>query len=163
MLYQRFLFLIPIASAIVLGLVEEMRTNYYFVTTMCSASFYSILVNFPALSYLMHKKPIYFEDLEDSEVDLQHPDRKRFQKYFITFSTIPFSLFMAILTGYFVYKVRSSTRSPFEIVGIVGGNFSLYGNAQRKVGQWLIDFLEWRKKKVQHQRKNSIELVENKV
>jgi hypothetical protein len=67
---------------------------------------------------------------------------------------------MAILTGYFVYKVKSSTLSPFEIVGVVGGNLSLYGNAQRKIGQWIIDFLEWRKKKVQQQRKNSIELTQ---
>jgi hypothetical protein len=70
---------------------------------------------------------------------------------------------MAILTGYFVYKVKASTLSPFEIAGIVGGNLSLYGNAQRKIGQWIIDALEWKKKKVQQQRKNSVELVENKV
>jgi hypothetical protein len=162
-MYKRILLIIPIVSAFTLGFVENLRTNYYFVMSMCALSFYSLLINFPVLSYLMHKKPVYFEDLEDVEVDPSHPDRKKFQKYFITFSTIPFSLFMAILTGYFVYKVSSSILSPFEIAGIVGGNLSLYGNAQRKVGQWIIDILEWKKKKVQNQRRNSIELVENKV
>lgn len=160
---KRLLFSIPAASALTLGFVPELRLNYYFVVTMCAASFYSILVNFPTLSYLMHKKPVYFEDLEDHELDPEHPDRRKFQKYFVNTSTVPFSLFMAILTGYFIYKVKTSTLSPFEIAGIVGGNLSLYGNAQRKIGQWIIDILEWKKKKVQQQRKNSIELVENKV
>jgi hypothetical protein len=160
MKYKRLLFSVPLASALTLGFVPDVRLNYYFVVTMCAVSFYSVLVNFPTLTYLMHKKPVYFEDLEDHEVDANHPDRRKFQKYFVNTSIIPFSLWMAILTGYFVYKVKSSTLSPFEIVGIVGGNLSLYGNAQRKIGQWIIDFLEWKKKKVQQQRKNSIELTQ---
>ncbi len=152
-IFKRISLVCPIGSAFIFGFIENSRLNYYAVMTMLSLSTYSILINFPYFSKFMHKRPMYYEDLEDEE------DADYYQKIFIRTINIPLSIFVAFLSGYFIYKVKGTELTVFEIVGVVGGNISVYNNLQRKVGQILIDFLHWYRNK---QLKRRLSVTENK-
>jgi uncharacterized membrane protein len=154
-LIKKMLLVIPITGAVVLGVLPEMRLNYYLVTTFLSSSVYILLLNFPTLGSVMHTKPIYYEDLEDSDVE-EHSERRVYQHLFNNVIQPPLAVFVAILSAYLIYKVKHSQLSPFEIVGIVGGNISMYGKAQKWIGQILILYLKWKKDRMQRKRKTSM-------
>jgi uncharacterized membrane protein len=155
-LVKRGLLIIPLSGIVVVAVIPEMRLNYYLVTTFLSSSMYIILLNFPVLGSIMHTKPIYYEDLEDSDVE-EHSERRVYQHLFIRIIQPPLAMFVAILAAYLIYKVKHSTLSPFEIVGIIGGNISIYYSGQKLIGQFLLWWLKWRKDKMQTKRKMSIE------
>lgn len=136
------------------GIFPRLRLEYYTVVSMCAVSAYSLLINFPSLSHIMHRKPIYYEDLEDTDAE-SHSEKVGYQRIFVRVINVPLSIFIAMLAGYFIYRVKDSTLSPFEIVGVIGGITSIYGNGQKRVGQFIIDILNWRKQKFQKQRKLS--------
>jgi hypothetical protein len=103
---------------------------------------------------MMHEKPVYYEDLEDNEVEC-FSERKAYQRLFTKIIQPPLSLFVAILAAYLIYKVKHSNLSPFEIVGIVGGNLSMYSKAQKWIGQVALWYLKRKKDKLQTKRKTS--------
>lgn len=159
-LFKKFLLIIPISGITIISVMPQMRLNYYLVTTFLSSSVYIVLLNFPILSNIMHTKPIYYEDLEDSDVE-EHSEKRSYQILFDIIIQPPLAIFVAILSAYLIYRVKHSNLSPFEVVGIVGGNISIYGRAQKWIGQILLFYLKWRKDKMQKKRKSSLTENEN--
>lgn len=135
---KRSSLIIPIVCGILLGIVDDIRLNYYVVMSLLSLCSYIILINFPVLSKFMHRKPIYFEDLHDADL-LDH-----YQRIFIRTINVPLALFVSFLSGYFIYRIKSTSLTYFEIIGVVGGNISVYNNLQKRAGQILIDILHYK-------------------
>jgi hypothetical protein len=157
-----------VSGAVVMGVIPEMRLNYYLVISFFSASVYAVLINFPTLAVMMHTKPVYYDDLEDEDVvdiDGNHHTepgkREAFQRLFTRIIQPPLAIFVAILTGYVLYRVKTTQLSLFEIFGVIGGNISIYASCQKYLGQLLLLFLNWRKEKLQRKRKTS--LAENEM
>jgi hypothetical protein len=124
-----------------------MRTVYYFVPATI-VSVFIILHNFQSLSKMMHKKPIWFEDLRDDRA-LEVSVKFHFQKIFITYINISLALVSGILVEYMVYRLNESTFSYIEFSGLLGGVLSLYSKFQDHAGNILLGILIHRKQQIQ--------------
>jgi hypothetical protein len=97
---------------------------------------------------MMHKKPIWFEDLRDDRA-LEVSVKFHFQKIFITYINISLALVSGILVEYMVYRLNESTFSYIEFSGLLGGVLSLYSKFQDHAGNILLGILIHRKQQIQ--------------
>jgi len=96
---------------------------------------YFVCLNFPYISECLHSRPLYIDDLRQTQLIDQTGVN------FVFLYNILMSFILAVLFTSFVdYFIMNSIKNkPFvEVVAIIGGNFSLYIKIQQITGKILI-------------------------
>ena len=124
--------------------IPALQNELYTVPAGISVA-YLVFNEYPWVARRMHRRKLTYEDLED----LQGADtelRKRFQIVFTRIQQIGGSLCVGVLILY-GFHVFNTTKSFFEIVGILGGLLSLYARIFGYIGNFCIAFLYRLKRK----------------
>lgn len=95
-----------------------------------------VLINFPSISESLNQKPLYLEDLEILQEESETPDRTFRRTYLIVMNFILAVLFAGIAEYVILQGVHD--KPVVEIVAIVGGNLSIYYEAQSFIGRLII-------------------------
>lgn len=132
-----FLYFLPI-------FFSKLRTSE-FITPVSVTNTFVVLYNFPILSLIFHSKPIYFEDLRDET--LEDGLKDKFQKDFLIVISVALSFLSGVLANYFLFQIHTSSLKWFELIGVMGGVFSLYVKFQNGIGKILIYGMQWRKRR----------------
>jgi hypothetical protein len=143
----RYLLLLIIPIAVLFILYEDTRNKVYAIPCALTYSFI-VFVNFPAIVNFMHSRPTYYEDLLDEEDEV---DKRRFQKVFNVILSILSAVFFALMVLYFFYQVNSTTLRGIELVGVLRGLGSIYGDVHQRLGSYVIEILE----KCKSQKRNN--------
>lgn len=131
---------------------EKFRNDLYIFISFFISSFI-FLWNFPSISKIGYSKPVYFEDLDEnnsqiikkkilSNIELS----KKFQNRFIFIQQIILSTTIGLISDYAIQKYRYQTLAIAEVLGAVGGLFSLYVKITKFLGRILLNYLYKRKK-----------------
>jgi hypothetical protein len=133
------------------------NTEYY-ILSYIFISILSLLYNFPCFTIFFHEKPIYFEDLKDTnnKINFNPTINMKFQNTFIFIHQITLSIAFACIIDFFYHRIHTIHFTLIEILGIVGGFISLYQRITSLLGNILIEFL-YRTKKINEKYKNEIE------
>ena len=149
-------FFIPTSIMLPLLLISSNFQNdfYIFFSTFISISILGW--NFPSFTKLYYSRPIYFEDLDDDKSDKKKIKNKilynielsnKFKIRFIIIQQILISATCAIVIDYIVIKYRENNYNFMELLGLMGGLFSLMAKVIRIIGRLLLSFFYYRKKK----------------
>lgn len=168
-LFNWKIFFMPLAIGLPILIYFEKLRNDFYIFFSCLISSLIICWNFPFLTKLGYTKPIYFEDLETTDVINKKiilnnlESSKKFQYKFIVIQQIILSLTLSIIIEYSTYRYKSSKLMITEILGIIGGLFSLYNKITRLIGKLLLNYLYRQKIKKQTVNKDKeLELIINK-
>jgi uncharacterized Tic20 family protein len=125
---------------------------YIFITVL------SFLYNFQYFTIFFHEKPVYFEDLKDTnnKVNFNPTTNLKFQNIFIFIHQITLSMAFVIIIDYFYHRINTIHFTLIEILGIVGGFISLYQKITSLLGNILIKIL-YHTKKINDKYKNEVE------
>jgi hypothetical protein len=149
-----------------LAFFEEFREFYYF-PFIISVAFFIIFWNFPILVYVTASKPLFYEDLFIDEKKLPNYDvdpkiKKKFQTILIWVLIITNSLFVGVLSDYWLYKTIN-VESYLEIIGVTGGIIKIFQVINNSIGRIMLKILKScvkkensRFKQEQRERINSI-------
>ena len=135
--------LISILLFVPLVFVDSFRT-YAYVTPISIVSCYSILVNLPILPLLMHRKPVWYDDLVDSTA-VTDAAKRRFQKQFVRLLRVLMALVFTAIVDYGLFRFQSSQFSWLETLALFGGLLSLFGKVQNSLGSLLLSYIAGRK------------------
>ena len=118
--------------------------------------------NFPGIAKICYSRPIYFEDLDDSnEYNQSNINRNRiknkilynielsskFKSRFIIFQQFLTSITCAIVVDYISLKYRTNEYNSMELLGLTGGIISLLAKIIRISGKLFLSLLYYLKKK----------------
>ena len=150
--YKRFLLLFCFLPCLIL-LGEPYNTEYYVLSFMF-ISILSFLYNFECCTIFFHEKPIYYEDLEDTNniVHNNPHDKIKFQNIFIVIHQFTLTLAFVIILDFFYHRYHNLNLSLIELMGLLGGFISLYQKITSFIGNILIEIL-YRIKKCKEQYK----------
>jgi hypothetical protein len=122
-----------------------------FVIPVSFLSAYSLLFNFPSFIEQIHKKPLYYEDLETKT-----PPLDVYQKKFINITQVTMSLSVSSVVYYYFDQLHQTKLSKLEIFGVFGGYLSLLMKIERFVGSTLLSLMTKYKKNQQDTELNQI-------
>ena len=127
--------------------------HYYFFLV------WIFLYNFPYFSKYLHTKPIYYEDLnsKNNELNFNQARKKKFQKLFITIQQITLSLAFVFVFEYSFNRLKNTPFNFTELLALLGGFFTLYEKISSNLGMLLIKYL-YREKKRSEKKAKKIEL-----
>ena len=139
---------------------------YIFVSVFISSSI--IFWNFPLLSKLGYNKPVYFEDLNInnnklikrkimSNIELS----KKFQNRFIYIQQFILAITISLISDYAIQRYQYSTQGIVQLLGSIGGLFSLYIKITKFLGRMLLSLLYYRKKKEKEELLKKINLIQD--
>ena len=149
---KRFWLLLILSSWVLLYI--PYFVSYWYIAVMALLTTLTIFITYPELCVMMHKKPIYFEDLRH---DIAEPGlQSKFQRYFIIVIAITLSCIISLLLDYIVYHFQNTTLSRLEQAGFLGGVLSLFNKCQTYIGRGLLKVLIWRKRAETPTRANNI-------
>jgi hypothetical protein len=145
--YKRILIIPGITFIILPLIVDEVRLVAWIALLYFFGSF-MLLINFPQLSTMLQSKPIYYEDLLITDETRENSDNR----FKITYElTMIFFLSILISTlGDYIYINGITNKQPVELLGIIGGNISIYLRLQNIIGKTLLKifyFCKTRKEK----------------
>ena len=162
-------FFIPLAIALPILIYFDKLRNDIYIFCSCLISALIICWNFPAIAKLGYTKPIYFEDLENTnkiskkllkeKIINNIESSKNFQYQFILVQQIILSITIALVIEYASYRYKSTNLLFTEVLGLLGGLVSLYSKITKLFGRMLLKCLYMRKKK---QRKININSMKKK-
>lgn len=159
-------YFLPFVGISSLAFFEEFREFYYF-PFIISVAFFIIFWNFPILVYVTASKPLFYEDLFIDEKKLPNYDvdpkiKKKFQAILIWVLIITNSLFVGVLSDYWLYKTIN-VESYLEIIGVTGGIIKIFQVINNSIGRIMLKILKScvkkensRFKQEQRERINSI-------
>jgi len=162
-------FFLPLAIILPILIFFERLQNDFYIFLSCLISSFIISWNFPALSKFGYTKPIYFEDLEQKDnykkiikkkIINNIETSKKFQNRFIILQQFILSITLALIIDYSTHRYKNTTLVFTEILGLLGGLFSLYGKITKGIGKVVLNILYWRKKK--ERKKMIVEMKKNK-
>jgi hypothetical protein len=132
--------------------------NEFFILGYIFIAVLSFLYNFQCFTIFFHEKPIYFEDLKDTnnKVNFNPTANLKFQNTFIFIHQITLSMAFVIIIDFFYHRINTIHFTLIEILGIVGGFISLYQKITSLLGNILIEIL-YRTKKINDKYKNEVE------
>ena len=110
--------------------------NFYSIPVFYFFGSYFFFLNFPSIGEILHGKPIYVQDLivnNDNSSVIDHSFKKTYTVLMNFILAVLFSLFSEYIL------IKGIEEKPVvEILGIVGGNISLYLKAQNTIGKILL-------------------------
>ena len=125
--------LLPV-SAILLPapfVLHPFFSSVYTVPLFYLLASYFIFINFPTIPQKLHEKPIYLGDL-----DMEHGTNTFRSIYTVVMSFILALLFAGIAEYSIIKGIRD--KPVIEVIGTIGGCFSIYMKAQDTVGKQLL-------------------------
>jgi len=159
-------YFLPFIGIITMAFFEEFREFYYF-PFIISGAFFIIFWNFPILVYVTASKPLFYEDLFIDEKKLPNYDvdpkiKEKFQTILIWVLIITNSIFIGVLSDYWLYKTVN-VESYLEIIGVTGGIIKIFQVINNSIGRIMLKILKScvkkensRFKQEQRERINSI-------
>ena len=159
-------YFLPFIGIIAMAFFEEFREFYYF-PFIISGAFFIIFWNFPILVYVTASKPLFYEDLFIDEKKLPNYDvdpkiKEKFQTILIWVLIITNSIFIGVLSDYWLYKTVN-VESYLEIIGVTGGIIKIFQVINNSIGRIMLKILKScvkkensRFKQEQRERINSI-------
>ena len=137
--------LLPVSATFITipCIFREQFMNYYSFPIFYFFGSYFFFINFPSLSEMFHKKPIYIDDLIirsqglTIDTDKKLIDDNSFRKLYNVAMNCILSILFASFSEYVILQ-GVKTRSIIEICGIIGGNISLYIKVQNSIGKILL-------------------------
>ena len=130
---------------------EKLVLFYIFITVL------SFLYNFQYFTIFFHEKPVYFEDLKDTnnKINFNPTENIKFQNTFIFIHQITLSIAFVVIIDFFYHRLHNVKLTLIQILGIVGGFISLYQRITSLLGNLLIEIL-YRTKKINDKYKNEV-------
>ena len=138
-------FLLPISGALIaLPLIfQEQLMNVVIIPIFCFFGSYFIFLNFPGIAESLHSKPIYNEDLIVERTG--NISDETFKVIHSGIMNFVLALLFAFFSEYIIIKQKISSKSPFEIIGLVGGNLGIYMGVQDTVGRVMLSICHYLK------------------
>jgi hypothetical protein len=138
-------YFLPFIGIIAMAFFEEFREFYYF-PFIISGAFFIIFWNFPILVYVTASKPLFYEDLFIDEKKLPNYDvdpkiKKKFQTILIWVLIITNSIFIGVLSDYWLYKTVN-VKSYLEIIGVTGGIIKIFQVINNSIGRIMLKILK---------------------
>jgi hypothetical protein len=146
--------LIPVSIALVTipWVFREYLLNYYSFTVFYFFGSYFFFINFPILSEILHTKPVYIEDLIlTSNQDAIPFDNHSFKKKYTVLMNVILAILFSIFADYVILQ-GVHEKSIIEVMGILGGNLSLYNKVQNTLGKSLLTLCNCFKTEEQNRR-----------
>lgn len=141
-----------------LGFLGKPYDNEYCIMSYLFISVLSFLYNFQCFTIFFHEKPIYFEDLKDTnnKVNFNPTANLKFQNTFIFIHQITLSMAFVVIIDFFYHRLHTVNLTLIQVLGIIGGFISLYQKITSLLGNILIEIL-YRTKKINDKYKNEVE------
>ena len=138
-------YFLPFIGIIAMAFFEEFREFYYF-PFIISGAFFIIFWNFPILVYVTASKPLFYEDLFIDEKKLPNYDvdpkiKEKFQTILIWVLIITNSIFIGVLSDYWLYKTVN-VESYLEIIGVTGGIIKIFQVINNSIGRIMLKILK---------------------
>lgn len=111
---------------------------------------YFIFLNFPFISESLHKKPIYVEDLILRQPEI-HENDITFQRLYSIIMNIVLAGLFSLFSEYVIIQ-GIHDKPILELLGIIGGNFTLYFKVQNSAGKVLLYVCHVIKKREERRR-----------
>ena len=157
-------FFLPLAIILPILIVFERLQNDFYIFISCLVSSFILTWNFPYFSKFGYTKPIYFEDLEQEKIDYNKvvknklisniENSKKFQNRFIFFQQIILSVTLALIIDYSTHRYKNTQLVFTEILGLLGGLFTLYLKITQMIGKLILKML------YKNMKKERLELIE---
>ena len=141
-----------------IAFLGEPYDNEYSILSYIFISILVFLYNYPCCTIFLHEKPIYFDDLKNTnnKVNFNPTANIKFQNTFIVIHQITLSIAFVFIIDFFYHRVHTMRFTLIEMFGIIGGFISLYQKITSLLGNILIEIL-YRTKKINEKYKNEIE------
>ena len=153
--------LLPISAAL-LVLPFIFKRDLMLFTTLPLVYFlasYFFLINFPGIVESLHKRPLYIEDLEVSDITSESSNLLFRHIYSIIMNFLLAFLFAGLSEYIILQNIRE--KPVVEVVAIIGGNLGLYYKIQDIIGKIMLSLCHYIKtSEIKRQRSNSIEIIE---
>jgi hypothetical protein len=131
--------------------------NYYSFPIFYFFGSYFFFLNFPKIGEILHGKPTYVEDLV---LTMDGLDDHTFKKTYAVIMNFILAILFAVFSEYIIIQgVRD--KPIIEIFAIIGGNWSLYMEAQNTIGKILLDVCHYLKTKEIRRRMSSSDDIKN--
>jgi hypothetical protein len=150
-------FFLPLAIILPIFIIFEKLQNDIYIFLSCLVSSFILTWNFPYFSKYGYMRPIYFEDLEQDNLNYKKIIKKKiitnieasakFQNKFILFQQLILSITMALIIDYSTHRYKDTTLVFTEILGLMGGLLSLYLKITKFIGKLILKILYLTKKK----------------
>ena len=146
---KRFLLPFGLTSIIIPFFFQDYLIHYLWFPLLYLFGSFIIFFNFPVLVEYTHNKPLYLEDLT-----IQETDNNKFRKIYIITMTFLLSILVSGISEYII--INGIRNKPIiELLGIIGGNISIYLNVQNVTGKILLKFFYFLKQREIERRKRS--------
>ena len=123
--------------AIPIFLKKELM-NYYSLPVFYFFGSYFFFINFPIIGEILHGKPTYIEDLVLSSSHDGDIDDHSFKKIYSVLMNFILAVLFAVFAEYIIIQgIRD--KSVIEVLGIIGGNWSIYMKAADTFGKILLN------------------------
>lgn len=145
--------LLPFAAILMIlpCVFREQLMNYITFPIFYFWGSYFVFLNFPSISYTLHSKPTYINDL------VINTDNEKFKTIYTVIMNFILALLFSVFAEYLIIQ-GVDNRPVIEVLGIIGGNLGLYVKAQGIVGKILLVICYNMKEKA----KRKISIDENK-
>jgi len=139
----RLLLIVSLVFLTIPYIFREFLFNTYSFPIFYFFGSYYIFINFPIIGETLHEKPTYIEDLVMSTNGI---DDHSFKKKYSVIMNFILALLFSLFAEYVI--VQGIEKRPIiEILGIIGGNLSLYMKTQNTIGKILLTFYSFMKTK----------------
>lgn len=140
----------------VMFIFDNFRNDFYiFFCTFISL--FILTWNFPYLYKITYMRPIYFEDLDDTNLEPNKKIKKnilynielskKFKDRFIIYQQILTAITFAAMVDYIYYRFHATDYKMFEFLGFIGGVLSLLTKIIKLSGKLMLSILYRLKKK----------------
>ena len=138
-------YFLPFIGVLAMAFFERFRDFIYF-PFIISGAFFILFWNFPILVYVTASKPLYYEDLFIDEKKLPNYEvdqriRDKFQNILVWVLIITNSIFVGVLSDYWLYKTQD-VDTYLEIVGVTGGIIKIFQVVNNSIGRTMIKMLK---------------------
>ena len=160
-------YFLPFIGVLAMAFFERFHDFIYF-PFIISCAFFILFWNFPILVYVTASKPLYYEDLFIDEKKLPNYDvdesiRDKFQNILVWVLIITNSIFVGVLSDYWLYKTQD-VDTYLEIVGVTGGIIKIFQVVNNSIGRTMIKMLKsCIKKENKRYRKEQRDIIKNIV
>jgi hypothetical protein len=129
--------LLPFAIGLLtLPFIFPVLLTYYAIPFIYFTSSYIFFLNFPSLVASLQKRPLYLDDLILDSEDGDLRDNRFRKAHSLVMNFILAGLFAAFSEYVIIQGIRK--KPIMEILGLVGGNLSLYFKIQHMAGKMLL-------------------------
>jgi hypothetical protein len=150
-------FFIPSIVVFPLMFIFQHFQNDFYLFFCTFISLFILTWNFPFLYKITYMRPIYFEDLDDNNIEPGKKIKKnilynielskKFKDRFIIYQQLLTSITFAITVDYLYYRFQTTEYQLFELLGFLGGVLSLFTKVIKFSGRIMLSIFYRLKKR----------------